>query len=123
MFRRHARLIALASVVALAGVLVVHAASQPPAPGTFISWSGSPPGAEATPSAVAGVRPVPAASPTPASEGGPFGGLSIPLSGLFHQLNSETKASATGQYSILQELENALRDRIDQFLNWVTGRH
>jgi hypothetical protein len=45
----------------------------------------------------------------------------MPLSGLFKQLNTNTAATATGQYSLIQDLEKALSSHIQQFLNWVTG--
>jgi hypothetical protein len=50
-----------------------------------------------------------------------LGDLTSPLSGLFNQLNTNTAATAKGEFSILQSLEGALATRIGQFLNWVTG--
>jgi hypothetical protein len=61
------------------------------------------------------------ASAPPATASGPLGGLSLPLSGLFKQLNLNTEETATGQFSILKELEDALAARISEFLHWVTG--
>lgn len=114
------RFSAAVGVVAVAGVAVfaVHAAAQQaPAPGRYISWA-PPAVATATP----GTGPaLPLASPSPAANPGPLGGLTGPLSGLFKQLNDNTAATAKGQYSLLQELESALAAHIQQFLKWVTG--
>jgi hypothetical protein len=61
------------------------------------------------------------ASPSAVTNAGPLGGLTSPLSGLFKQLNANTAATASGQYSMLHELETALAAHIQQFLQWVTG--
>src|SRR5580700_5223708 len=106
--------------VAAAGALVafaVHAGAQAPSPGKYISWA--PP---ATATATPGAGPaLPVASAAPEVDTGPLGGLTMPLSGLFKQLNTNTAATATGQYSLIQDLEKALASHIQQFLNWVTG--
>jgi hypothetical protein len=114
--RRFSMLIGIAAVIGVVGV-AVHAAAQPAVPGRYISWA---PPASATASPGAGPA-IPMASAPPAAGSGPLGGLTTPLSGLFKQLNVNTAESARGQYSILQELESALADRIQQFLKWATG--
>ena len=95
----------------------VHATTQAPTPGRYISWA--PP---ATATATPGAGPaLPLASAAPVPDSVPFSGLSMPLSGLFKQLNANTEATATGQFAILKELEDALAARISDFLKWVTG--
>jgi hypothetical protein len=109
----------LIGAAAAVGVVVfaVHAGAQAPSPGKYISWS-PPASATATP----GAGPaLPVASAAPAADTGPLGGLTTPLSGLFKQLNTNTAATATGQYSLIQDLETALAGHIQQFLQWVTG--
>jgi hypothetical protein len=109
----------LIGAAAAVGVVVfaVHAGAQAPAPGRYISWD--PP---ATATATPGVGPaLPVASAPPEVDTGPLNGLTTPLSGLFKQLNTNTAATATGQYSLIQDLEKALTTHIQQFLNWVTG--
>jgi hypothetical protein len=106
-------------VAAAIGVLAIalHATTQAPAPGKYISWA---PPASATASPGAGpVVPIASAPPVPGA--GPLDRLATPLSGLFKQLNANTAATARGQYSILQELERALAMRMQEFLRWVTG--
>ena len=95
----------------------VHAAAQAPTPGRYISWA---PPAAATASPGVGLA-IPLASSPPVADLGPLAGLTAPLSGLFKQLNANTKATETGQYSIIQALEGALAEHIRQFLTWVTG--
>jgi hypothetical protein len=53
---------------------------------------------------------------------GPLDGLRRPLGALLQRLNTDTAHNAAGQYSILQSLEQALRDYVERFLNWVTGK-
>jgi hypothetical protein len=109
----------LLGVAVVVGVVAfaAHAASQPPAPGRYISWA-PPAAATATP----GVgEAIPLASSPPVADLGPLAGLTSPLSGLFKQLNANTKATESGQYSIIQALEAAVADHIRQFLTWVTG--
>jgi hypothetical protein len=109
----------LVGVAAAVGVVAfaVHAAAQAPTPGRYISWA-APAVATATP----GVGPaLPVASASPVANAGPLGGLTSPLSGLFKQLNTNTAATATGEYSVLQDLEKALAAHVQQFLQWVTG--
>ena len=79
--------------------------------------------ASAQPSAVGGVHPIPVARSTPQASGGPLAGLQIPITAMFRQLNSETKATAVGQYSILHSIERVLRDQLEAFLRWVTRGH
>src|ERR1039457_5767807 len=89
-------LVGVAAAVALVA-FAVHAGAQAPAPGRYISWA-PPAVATATP----GTGPaLPVASPSPVADAGPLGGLTSPLSGLFKQLNANTAATATGQYSVL----------------------
>ena len=95
----------------------VHAGAQAPAPGRYISWA---PPATATASPGAGPA-LPVASAAPVVATNPLGGLTTPLSGLFKQLNVNTAATATGQYSLIQDLETSLATHIQQFLKWVTG--
>ena len=105
-------------VAATAAVLLaLHLALQPATPGQSITWS-QPAGAAAaaTPNAYASL---PAASPTPR----PGGAGMPPLGAVMQHLNAETARSASGQYSILQSLEDALREHIDQFLDWIVSRH
>ena len=109
-------MIGVAAAVAVVGV-AVHAGAQAPAPGKYISWA--PP---ATATATPGAGPaLPVASAAPDVDTDPLGGLTMPLSGLFKQLNANTAATATGQYSLIQDLETALAGHIQQFLQWVTG--
>ena len=110
---------ALVGVAAVVGVaaFAIHASAQAPTPGRYISWA-APAVATATP----GAGPaLPLASASPVANAGPLGGLTSPLSGLFKQLNVNTAATETGQYSVLQALEGALSAHIQQFLQWVTG--
>lgn len=109
----------LVGVAAVAGVVAfaVHAGAQAPAPGRYISWA---PPAVATATPGAGPA-LPLASPSAATDPGPLGGLTSPLSSLFKQLNTNTAATSTGEYSVLQELEGALAAHVQQFLHWVTG--
>jgi len=109
----------LIGAAAVIGVVAfaIHATAQGPTPGRYISWA--PP---ATATAPPGAGPaLPMASPSPVTDSGPLSGLAMPLSGLFKQLNTNTEATATGQFAILKELEDALAARISDFLKWVTG--
>jgi hypothetical protein len=109
----------LLGAAAVVGVVAfaIHATAQAPTPGRYISWA--PP---ATATASPGTGPaLPMASAPPVTDSGPFTGLATPLSGLFKQLNTNTEATATGQFAILKELEDALAARISDFLKWVTG--
>jgi hypothetical protein len=111
---------AVIGVAAIAGLaaFAVHAAAQTaPPPGRYTSWA---PPAVATATPGAGPA-LPLASASPVANPGPLGGLTEPLSGLFKQLNDNTAATATGQYTVLQDLESALTAHIQQFLKWVTG--
>jgi hypothetical protein len=109
----------LLGVAAIIGLIAfaIHATAQAPTPGRYISWA--PP---ATTTATPGAGPaLPMASASPVADSGPLSGLAMPLSGLFRQLNSNTEQTATGQFAILKELEDALAARISGFLKWVTG--
>jgi hypothetical protein len=112
-FRILIGLAAVGGVVAFA----VHAGAPTPTPGRYISWA-APAVATATPGAGPALR---LATPSPVTDAGPLGGLTSPLSGLFKQLNANTAATASGQYSVLQQLETALTAHIQQFLKWVSG--
>jgi hypothetical protein len=114
--RRFGVLIGVAAAIGLVAV-AIHATAQAPVPGKYISWA---PPATATASPGAGPA-LPMASAPSAAGPGLLGGLTTPLSGLFKQLNVNTAETAKGQYSILQELEKAFADRVQQFLQWVTG--
>jgi len=113
---RRLRLVAGVGAVATAVVVAVHATAQAPAPGRYISWA---PPAEATASPGAGPA-IPVAKASPSADPGPLGGLTLPLSGLLHQLNGNTAETAAGESSILHDLETALATHIEQFLSWVT---
>jgi hypothetical protein len=115
-FHRFRLLIGAAAVIGLVA-FAVHAAAEAPSPGRYISWA--PP---ATATSTPGSGPaLPMASAPPSADSGPLSALATPLSGLFKQLNRNTEETATGQFSILKDLENALAARISDFLNWVTG--
>jgi hypothetical protein len=114
--RRFSLLIGVAAAIGVA-VVAIHATAQVPVPGRYISWA---PPVSATASPGAGPA-VPTASAPPVAGAGPLGGLAMPLSGLFKQLNVNTAETARGQYSILQDLESALAAQVQQFLKWVTG--
>ncbi|HEY6470369.1 MAG TPA: hypothetical protein VI434_11440 [Candidatus Dormibacteraeota bacterium] len=116
-FFRHFRLLLGAAVAIGLVAFAVHATAQAPAPGRYISWA-----PKATATATPGSGPaLPLASAPPSADSGPLSALATPLSGLFKQLNRNTEETATGQLSILTDLENALAARISDFLNWVTG--
>jgi hypothetical protein len=124
MARQRIRVLALLVGVGVAAFLAFHAAAQPTAPGRFLSWATAPSASPRPPVGSAqGVLPTASPRATSATGPGPLGALTAPLSRLLQQLNADTKTTANGEYSLLQQLENALRDRIDQFLNWVTERH
>ncbi len=114
--RRFRLLIGFAAVIGVV-VVAIHATAQAPTPGRYISWA---PPAAATASPGAGSA-VPIASAPPVLGAGPLGGLAMPLSSLFKQLNVNTAETARGQYSIIQDLESALAAHVQQFLKWVTG--
>ncbi|MGH7687776.1 MAG: hypothetical protein ACREN2_13315 [Candidatus Dormibacteria bacterium] len=115
------RVVLATGVVAavLAVVIALHASSQAPGSAS-LAWGPAPsPSTSALASPTVGM-PIAPATPAPASLS-PLGGLQLPLSALFTQLNSETRNSALGQYSILQEIGDAIREHISQFLTSVTG--
>lgn len=118
MFGSHRVRLVIGAAAAVGVVaFAIHAGAQAPSPGKYISWA-----APATETATPGAGPaLPMASAAPAVDTGPLGGLTGSLSGLFKQLNTNTAATATGQYSLIQDLETALAGRIQQFLHWVTG--
>jgi hypothetical protein len=119
---RQFRLVVLCAAAIAATAFAVHMVMQPVVAGKSITWAATPP---ATPQASAGpsaggalARP----SATAAPSSGPLDGLRRPLGALLQNLNADTAHNAAGQYSILQSLEQALRDHIEQFLNWIVGR-
>jgi hypothetical protein len=124
MLLHHRAVLTVGAITAVAvTVLALHASAGQP-PGASITWA-SPPavaGSPALPSADTGVRPVPVAPSSPTAAAGPLGGLQVPIAAMLKQLNSETKATAIGQYSILNSIENVIRQQLDAFLRWVTGR-
>jgi len=120
--RHRIRLVLFGAMVLAVVAFAVHSAASPTAAGQTFSWAASttPAGSPAAPpTGVARAIPTAAAASSP--EVGPFAGLTAPLSSVLRSLNAETSASARGQYSILQEIGNAIRDHIEQFLNWVVG--
>ena len=122
-FHHHAALVIGATAVIAVTAFAVHAAASAPLPGPSITWGPTTGGAAASaqPSAVSGVQAIPTATPSPSAAAGPLSGLQVPLSAMFRQLNSETRATAVGQYSILQSIQNAIRRQVENFLHWVTG--
>jgi hypothetical protein len=119
--RRFRLVVACAALVA-AAAFAVHMATQPVVAGKSITWGvPSPPTPQASAGTTAtGASPPPAPAATPVS--GPLDGLRRPLGALLQRLNTDTAHNAAGQYSILQSLEQALRDYVERFLNWVTGK-
>ena len=113
----------LAGTALLAGVVLVsHALSSQPAPGRFLTWAGTVQSTSTATPAPVTAPALPRATPGASPDGGPLSMLQAPLTTILQQLNGDTKTTANGEYSILQEIENGLRDRVDQFLQWVTGR-
>ena len=111
---------AIAGVVAVAAGLHA-AASPPPSAGASFSWGPSPtpsPNPESGAAVPGGPVPTASQASTPATS---LGGLQLPLSGMFQQLNSETENTAIGQFAILRDIGNAIRDRVAGFLQWVSA--
>jgi hypothetical protein len=121
--RHRARFLIVGAGLLAAVAFAVHSAAAPTTAGQSFSWAPAPAASMAPtalgPSGSPHTVPTPHASPS--SEPGALGGLRAPLVGLLSRLNAETAATAQGQYSILQEIGNAIRDHIEQFLRWVTG--
>lgn len=117
---RAALVVCLGAAVIAAAVVAGALSASGRQAGAPLSWG--PPAAAASPSATASPSgvPVPQASPSPTAAA-PLGGLQLPLSGLFQQLNSETRNTAVGQWSILQDIGDAIRDHIVAFLRWISG--
>jgi hypothetical protein len=116
------RLVLACVILAVTGSIALHALTRPAAPGPSVSWAS--PAPAVTPPAGAGPAGIPRASATPSASGGaePFSGLRAPLTTLLQRLNGDTAHEAAGQQSIIDELEAALRDRAEQFLDWVVSR-
>jgi hypothetical protein len=121
----HHRAIAVICVIGAVIAVVVAMRAGSAAPQTAsLTWdaapsanpSGGAPQRTSAPSAI----PVPQASPSASHASSP-GGLQLPLSAMFQQLNNETRNTAIGQYAILQEIGDAIRDRVTRFLTSVTG--
>lgn len=111
----------VAGAIALA-LLGAHSVSQTPAAGAALSWAPlQTGGAQRSPATASGALSIPQASPGAPASAGALGGLRLPLSAMFTQLNQETRNTAVGQYSILQEIGDAIRDQIVRFLNWISG--
>jgi hypothetical protein len=110
------RLIVLAAVGAVAGVVVI-GRTTPAREGSATTLSPPAASAQALPS-----QAIPMASPTPkgASSGVPGTG---PISGLFGELNRDTQHAAAGQLSILHDIAGALRGWIEHLLRASTGAH
>jgi len=120
---RRFRLVLVCATAIAAAAFAVHMMVQPVVAGKSITWTApslATPQRPAGPTA-AGAPPRPSATATLVS--GPLDGLRRPLGALLQNLNADTAHNAAGEYSILQSLEHALRDRIEQFLNWIVGRH
>ena len=118
LFRRPLRLLVVVAAT-VAGVLVVTHATSSRSSGRELTLLA--PSPAATVAGAPGVLPVAPPSSTPVPDAGPAGMLQTPLRSLFQQLNADTKSTANGEYSLLQQLEQGLRERIEQFLRWVTG--
>ncbi|MBV8302250.1 MAG: hypothetical protein JOY68_10055 [Candidatus Dormibacteraeota bacterium] len=116
---RRLRLFAVAAALAAAVGVAVHSAGQSAGPGSFVDW----PSAATPPASAPLASLLPSTTPPAPADGGLLGGLRVPLSAMLQGLNQETAASAAGQYNILSELSDALRERIDSFLSWVTAHH
>lgn len=120
LLRNRVVLAAVVTAAVLAVVVAMHASSQTPGPAS-LTWGPVPSPATGAIASPAARVSVPQATPAPTSGRSPLAGLQLPLSAMFEQLNSETRNSAQGQYSILQEIGDAIRDHISQFLTSVTG--
>lgn len=118
MVRHRIRLAAAALTLAVVAGLLLHGQAAP-TPGRFIAFGAS---ASATPSPVQPLASL-LATPAPPSDTGVLGGLRQPLGSMLQGLNSETATAAGGEYDLLHELGEALRQRLDQLLGWVTTHH
>ena len=120
---RRIRFLLAAAALVTAFFVAAHVMSSPPTPGRSLTWAdATQSSASASPAPLAGVPVLPSATPRPSRDAGPLGALQAPLTTILQQLNGDTKNTAQGEYSILQELERGLRDRVEQFLAWLTGR-
>jgi len=117
------RLVLSCVVLAVAASVALHAMTRPPSPGPSISWTSPEP--QATMPAGIGRREIPRASAwsTPRAGEAPFAGLQDPLTTLLQRLNADTAGNAAGQVALIREIEKALRDHAEQFLDWVVSRH
>jgi hypothetical protein len=118
---RRFRLVVGCAALVTATAFAVHVVTQPVVAGRSITWGTAAPAATAplAPGVATGTAPP---SSSPSSSVGPLEGLRRPLGALMQRLNTDTAHNAAGQYSILQSLEQALRDYVERFLNWITGR-
>ena len=118
---RRFRLVVGCAALVAATAFAVHVVTQPVVAGRSITWGATAPGPTAPlpPGVATGTTPP---SSSPSSSVGPLDGLRRPLGTLMQRLNADTAHNAAGEYSILQSLEHAVRDYVERFLNWITGR-
>jgi hypothetical protein len=103
-------LIPLAVLVVVWGgahLLTSHDVSVSPA-----VWPVTAPTASPAPGAAAPVPAVPTAAPSPSAS---TGGIPI-LPGALQQLNGSTRDTAVGLYALIQQLEEAMRSRLEQLV-------
>ena len=106
------RFVALVAVGAAAALFVLSGHSGQSIPGRTIA---PPPSAASAPAITAG--PVTTSTPEPApSQGHALDGLRGPVSALFGELNRDTAATATGEFSILRDISTTLRSWIEHLL-------
>lgn len=101
-------LIPLAVVVVVWGgthLLASHDLSVTPA-----QWPVAGPTASPAPSLVGVVPAIPTAAPSPGPAGVPI------LPGALQQLNGSTRDTAVGLYALIQQLQAALRSRLEQLV-------
>jgi len=104
------RFVALVAVGAAAALFVLSGHSGQSIPGRTIA---PPPSAASAPAITAG--PVTTSTPAP-SQGHALDGLRGPASALFGELNRDTAATATGEFSILRDISTTLRSWIEHLL-------
>ncbi len=109
------RVLFLAAAGGVAAVVVATHQGHP-TPGASIVWPGS-----GAPSAAPGIAAQPQASPVPtATPAVSPRGVTGPLSGLFGELNTDTRRGAAGEYSILQQIGGTLREWFVHLLDSIT---
>ena len=109
------RLFILAGGAVAVVALVAAAHSAPQTPGRTVVVG---PAASGSPGAPPGTSPgaLPTAAPAAAGRDSPD-----PIGGLFGELSKDTQRSATGQFTILQELAGALRGWVEHLLRSASG--